>query len=646
MTRPGRAPAGVVALVVVLVGLAMAGGVATAGPAGAQDGSDADTALAEKYAPIVAVRSQPEDCGEGEPFAPAPVESVLGRADVSLLGPDGQVVTTAPTAADLFGLDGDFHLDLPGNPLDPGCDYETWWNEMAGGLRPTVYARVAGDPDHPGKLVVQYWLWWVYNDWNDKHEGDWEMLQLVFDAETAAEALDTEPSLAMFAQHEGGQYEEWDGDGLERDGDHVVVFSGEGSHAGYFSANRWFGKSGQTGFGCDSTLTRHDLLEPDVVLLPSRAEDVTGPDDPFAWLTYTGRWGEQAPSFNNGPQGPVTKSPWSHPVTWVEEEGRTSAVALPPPGSQVTDFFCGAAAAGSLLFIDVLDSPVLTITFLLLAVGVVVVGVRRTRWRPSDPLPVTTRRRAGQMFVAALRLQRRYAGLYVRLGLVVFGGGALAAVVQAVVLGFTPIGDVSSLSDESAQWAVPLALLAGAVVSIPVMAWVRASGAAVVHQLAERREPSFSSSTRQALSPSGGLLSAIVLHLVATIGAALPVLLPLTLWLLAKWAVATPTGVAEGRSMRGSLRRSGELTKGHRWRTLGVTVVANIGVSMIGPMAGTLALLFTGAGFALVNLVSGLIGMVLVPWAGTVMALLREDLVLCAEDGSVLERLADHPLGE
>ena len=162
------------------------------------------------------------------------------------------------------------------------------------------------------------------------------------------------------------------------------------------------------------------------------------------------------------------------------------------------------------------------------------------------------------------------------------------------------------------------------------MALVRASAAAVVHELAADREPSFTGATRRAVSPPGGLLAAILLHVVTTFGTAVPVLLPLVLWLLAKWAVATPAGVAERLSLRGSLRRSGELTKGHRWRTLGVTVVANLGVNMIGPLAGTIALLLTGAGFALVNLLSGVIGMVLVPWAGTVMALLREDLQLRA----------------
>ena len=67
-----------------------------------------------------------------------------------------------------------------------GCDYEHWARRIAVGQSPTVYAHVATDPGHPGKLALQYWLFYVFNDWNNLHEGDWEMIQLVFDASTPA----------------------------------------------------------------------------------------------------------------------------------------------------------------------------------------------------------------------------------------------------------------------------------------------------------------------------------------------------------------------------------------------------------------------------------------------------------------------------
>jgi hypothetical protein len=52
-----------------------------------------------------------------------------------------------------------------------------------------VYAHVATDVHDPGKLALQYWFYYVFNDWNNTHEGDWEMIQLDFDAATAHDAL-------------------------------------------------------------------------------------------------------------------------------------------------------------------------------------------------------------------------------------------------------------------------------------------------------------------------------------------------------------------------------------------------------------------------------------------------------------------------
>ena len=34
----------------------------------------------------------------------------------------------------------------------------------------------------PGKLAVQYWFYYTFNDFTDKHESDWEMAQVDFDA--------------------------------------------------------------------------------------------------------------------------------------------------------------------------------------------------------------------------------------------------------------------------------------------------------------------------------------------------------------------------------------------------------------------------------------------------------------------------------
>lgn len=630
--RP-RALLGSLALLVVLTPLV---GVALARPATAQEAAATSTAqaatgdpateLAERWAPIVAVKPHPTVCGEGEPFSPTSVEAVLGRDDVTLHGPGGEAIT-APTAADLFGRGEGWYLDMPGNPLSPGCDYDRWWADMAAENPPTVYARVLQDPDEPGTVVVQYWFWWIFNDWNDKHEGDWEMVQLLFDADSVEQALAVEPRQVVFAQHEGAQYVDWGDGALVLDGQRVVTHPGTGSHADYPQAKLWFGKSASTGFGCDDSRAATNRIEPAVVLLPSTTDEITGADDPFAWLTFTGRWGQKAPSFNNGPQGPATKPAWEAPSQWVDDVGRAASVAVPPLGSRVTDFFCGASAQGSLLFVKALDEPLLVGVGALLVIGAIAALILSTGWRPAASRPIGIERRAGQIFTASFRLQAEQWRAFGALGLVVFAGGVVAALGQSIVLDLVFRGDITSDADESSALAVPLAILAGAIVTVPVAAIVRTASVALVHELARHRRPTFRAALHGALKPPSGTYAALLLQLVATIGSVVHLFAPIALWLVARWAIATPEAVDEHLPVRQALRRSSVLTRHHRWRTLGISGVANVVVTFVGPLIGTVVLLATDAGFGLVNLVSGLIGIVLVPWAGIVIALLREDLL-------------------
>ncbi len=168
------------------------------------------------------------------------------------------------------------------------------------------------------------------------------MIQLLFEASDPSEALATGPHLAAYAQHEGAEVSPWDDGPLaHRDGTHPLVYVAQGSHASYFSSERWFGASAQSGFGCDDTRAPTTAVRPEVDVLDDSDAD---------WLAYPGRWGEKQPSFNNGPTGPATKTQWDAPVRWVEDEGRDGAVALPASGTLVTDFFCSASRAGSVAF--------------------------------------------------------------------------------------------------------------------------------------------------------------------------------------------------------------------------------------------------------------------------------------------------------
>ena len=243
---------------------------------------------------------QPEECGPGEPYLPADVDVILNEPTVALRGPWSatDLVKIGPVAADLVNRY-EYHLDYPGSALDPGCDYEKWFRHIKGQSKPTVYAHVASDPGYPGELSLQYWFFYVFNDFNNTHEGDWEMIQLNFHASTAAEALAKGPFEVGYSSHEGAERADWGGDKVEIvDGTHPVVYPAAGSHANKFTAALYLGSSADAGVGCDDTRSPHDELRPVVKTIPS---DPAAAKAAYPWISFLGRWGELQPAFYNGP---------------------------------------------------------------------------------------------------------------------------------------------------------------------------------------------------------------------------------------------------------------------------------------------------------------------------------------------------------
>jgi hypothetical protein len=178
----------------VLLALLAVGALGACATARASAGDE--QALAKRYAPVVRLVEQQDECGPGEPYQPLDVNALFGQPTVALRGPwnGSDLVKIGPTAHDLTGGLYEYHLDFPGDALSPGCGYERWARHISAGHQPTVYAHVATEPGFPGRLALQYWFFYVYNDWNNLHEGDWEMIQLDFDAATPSEALAKRPT--------------------------------------------------------------------------------------------------------------------------------------------------------------------------------------------------------------------------------------------------------------------------------------------------------------------------------------------------------------------------------------------------------------------------------------------------------------------
>ena len=163
---------------------------------------------------------------------------------------------TAPTssrsrrpAADLAKGLYEYHLDFPGDALNPGCGYEQWARRITAGFpEPSPTRTSSPRPTRPGKLALQYWLFYAFNDWNNLHEGDWEMIQLHFDAATPRQALTSTPNEVGYSQHEGAERASWDDSKLELvDGTHPVVHAAAGSHANFFGEALYLGSLGLAG---------------------------------------------------------------------------------------------------------------------------------------------------------------------------------------------------------------------------------------------------------------------------------------------------------------------------------------------------------------------------------------------------------------
>jgi hypothetical protein len=602
--------------------------------------AQAEDELAQRYAPVVRLVEQKEECGPGEPYEPIDIDAIFGQDTVSLRGPwtENDLVKIAPTAADLGKGLFEYNLDFPGDALNPGCDYERWARRITEGKQPAVYAHVATEPAYPDRLALQYWIFYPFNDWNNNHEGDWEMVQLVFAAASADEALGKQPLEVGYSQHEGAEKAAWEDDKLERvDGTHPVVYPAAGSHANFFDDALYIGRSADEGVGCDDTTGPSRELRPVVHTIPS---DPAAARNAFPWVAYEGRWGERRRAFLNGPTGPNLKSQWTEPITWAVD-WRDRSVAIPAGGALgtgATDFFCDAVASGSNVVLKLEENPGWVIAALAAFVVLLIAAVRRTTWRPTTPLAVARRRSWGQTLTAAGRMYASRPLLFLGIGLVTIPIALAVTLLQALLFSATTIAGISP-DAESGGFRVGLAVAIGTVLTLLGLSLVQAATSRALAEIDGGREIGVVSSYRLSLDSIRPLLGALAVAVgVVTLLSLSIFLIPIAVWLVVRWALMVPVAELEDRhSWSSVLRRSGSLVR-HQWFKVGTLVVAAAALAIVaGPLLGALLLFIPGTPIALVNLIAGLIYAVAMPFVGLTTTyvyydtLVRERLAPAAE---------------
>jgi hypothetical protein len=607
--------------------------------------ASADSALAQRFAPVVRLVRQEEPCHHGEPYQPTDVNLVLGNREVALRGPWDRtnIIKVGPTAQDLAGGLFDYHLDFPGHAVEPGCVYDEWSHRLNKGSPPRTYARVVADPADPGQIALQYWFFYVFNDFNDKHEGDWEMIQLDFDAPTARQALETKPALVGFSQHEGAESAHWGDSKLQIvEGTHPVVYPALGSHANYYTSALHLGRSAAQGVGCDETSGPSRELRPRVSLIPTgRAAYSLA----YPWLGFQGRWGEEHRGFYNGPTGPTTKPQWAQPITWANEEWRDKSFTVPAVtafGSTATDFFCGAVAAGSALLTSLVANPSPMLIGLAVLLGVVLWLTSRTQWQPSAPLRLSRRRTWGSIVTASRRMYFAHRRLFLGIGLLFFPLGALITVLQYVLF---RIGGLNGLVDSAGSTNAVVGFLAialGIVFTVFGLAVIQSAVAVAMVEIDGGRGITPLNAYRKVLPRLGSLLGTVLLVAIAlTIVSFTAIGVLLAVLLIVRWSFLAQVLVLEETSGVAGLHRSARLVHGNWWRVASMLLFVTIIALLLGPLFGTVLLFITSASFDFVNVASSVVYAIVLPYVAIATTYLYFDLRVADYQSAATERLGD-----
>jgi hypothetical protein len=166
--------------------------------------------------------------------------------------------------------------------------------------RNKVYGHAV--PDAQGRLWLQYWLFYYYNDKAflgiGLHEGDWEMVQMRLDRQY-------KPNVLTYSQHLEGARASWANvvRAKTQDGPVPVVFCARGSHACYFRP----GVYKEAPVVPDYCNAKGPRIRPDLVVVSAHSP---------GWVTWPGLWGStrkrnwvESPS----PRGPMQHWNWKDP---------------------------------------------------------------------------------------------------------------------------------------------------------------------------------------------------------------------------------------------------------------------------------------------------------------------------------------------
>jgi hypothetical protein len=603
----------------------------------AADTSAEQRQLISTYSPNLMLREQTDEdnCSTGEEqySPPTTVNTVLGNPRVKLVhyvGGKDVVIKSAPTAADIAPLRDDYYLDLPGDPLDVHCprvgSYPTDFAKLRADRKaPSLtYTHVATEPGHSG-FVVQYWFFYYFNQFNDVHEGDWEGMQISFDADSAAEALRDGPSQIALFQHAGGERADWDDTKVQKSGTHPIVYPAAGSHATFYD-NAIYIQNGShgSGVGCDNTSEPLVESDPAPITIPTTA----APGSEFQWLGFLGHWGQREKGFNNGPQGPTTKRQWLQPFTWMDGI-RQDSPRLPGGsilGPAASTAFCGAIATVSEFINLEAKNTIGAIGLAVVILLVLLVPPLLTRWRPVDLSNLRHRWAFGQLLRGARQLYGRHWQTFLALAFVGFvilvalqGSQYLLVQLNGGSNDFTlrahPFGGTLEFSGSIDELSQPIgfAIVGGAVV-------------AYMRFLVEGEPGGMRAAYRFMYERLSRLVAAQLLAIALTALMVITIIgIPFALYFYFTWQFVQQEIIFNDARMRDAFRSSHALVRGHWLRTVAMIGLLTLLAVVAGPVLGFF-LIFLNLSPVLVNLIGSVVYGLLIPYVAIGRTLLYFDL--------------------
>jgi hypothetical protein len=187
--------------------------------------SAATLALARKYAPVLRLSA-------GEPYRPLRIEDYLSVGTLHSGTPTrGPLLQAHPTLFTLPAVGGSLYLDVGGAEPNSGASRYPQIEQRLRASRPraTTYFHIARQPAK-GQVAIEYWFLYLYNDFYDRHEADWEGVTVFLHGTT--------PLGVSYSAHQGRRWSRWAAQSTQN-GTHPIVYVAYGSHANYSARGRY-----------------------------------------------------------------------------------------------------------------------------------------------------------------------------------------------------------------------------------------------------------------------------------------------------------------------------------------------------------------------------------------------------------------------